>query len=59
MTSRPNMHIDGVQNTQQRETPGNAINDDLFTGGEELIDDSAQEQEMNQRPSYQIHETVR
>jgi hypothetical protein len=41
------MHIDGVQNAQQRETPGNAINDDLFTRGEELIDDGAQEQEMN------------
>lgn len=38
---RPEIDIDGVEETEKRETPGDAIDDDFLSIGEELVDDGA------------------
>ena len=45
------MDVYGVQNAKERETPGNAINNNLFATGKELIDNGAKKQQMYQRPA--------
>ena len=44
------MHVDRIEDGEEGEAPGDAVDDDALAGGEELVDDRAQEQEMDQRP---------
>ena len=43
----PKVHIGGIEKTQERETPGNAINNHLFPFRGELIDDGAQQEKVD------------
>lgn len=44
----PNFHIGGIENSQKRKMPGDSINNDFLSFREELVDDGAQEEEVNQ-----------
>ena len=46
----PEVDVDGVQDRKQGESPANAIDDDLLATLEELVDDSPEEKEVNERP---------
>jgi len=46
----PQVDINGVQDTKKSETPGDMVDDDVFSIGEELIDDSSQQKEVDQGP---------
>jgi hypothetical protein len=50
MLMSPEIYVDGVENSQEREAPGDAIDDDLFSGGEELVDDCGEEEKVDKRP---------
>jgi len=34
----PEIYVDGVEETEEGEPPGNTINNDAFASGEELVD---------------------
>ena len=44
------MDIDGIEDSEEREAPGNTVNDDTLALREELIDNCAEEEQMNERP---------
>jgi len=50
VSSGKDVGVDALENQQQREAPADAINNCPFAGGEELVDDVSQEEEMNQGP---------
>jgi len=50
MLSPPNIHIDTRQNSQQRESPANPIDNRVFRPREELVYDVPEKQNMDQRP---------
>lgn len=37
----PDVHIDGVEDSQKREAPRDAVNDDTLAGREELVNNGA------------------
>lgn len=47
----PKVDVDGVQNSQEREAPGNRIDNDMLAIGEELVDDSSKKQNVDERPN--------
>ena len=52
MVVGPNGNKDGVEDGEEREPPGDSVDDDGFcVGGGELINDSAEEEQMDDRPS--------
>lgn len=51
MVGSPEIDVDCVENAEEREPPGDAVNDDSLASGEELIDNGPKEQEMNDRPT--------
>ena len=46
----PYIYVDGVQDSEEREPPADAVNDDLLSALKELVDDSSEQQKMNERP---------
>ena len=46
----PDVDVDHVQDGEEREPPANAVNDDLLAALKELVDDSSEEKEMDERP---------
>ena len=44
----PRLHIDGIEKSQERETPGDPIDDDFLSFRSKLVDDGTQEEEMDQ-----------
>ena len=46
----PEVDVDGVQDGEEGKTPGDAVDDDLLSAIEELVDDGSEEQEVNERP---------
>jgi len=46
----PKIDVDGVQDDEKGETPGDTIDDDPFSSIAELVDDRTQEKKVNQRP---------
>ena len=46
----PKIHINGIENTQESETPGYSVDDDPFSFRGELVEKRAQKEEVNQRP---------
>jgi hypothetical protein len=46
----PKINVDGIENGQEREPPGDTIDDNALSLGEELVDDSTEEEEMYKRP---------
>jgi hypothetical protein len=50
MIRSPKVDINGIENTQERKTPSNTIDNDPFAFRSKLVDDGAQEEQMDQRP---------
>jgi len=50
MMASPKIDVDGIENSQKGETPRNTIDNDMFSLGEELVDDGPKQENMNQRP---------
>jgi hypothetical protein len=50
MMASPKIDVDGIENSQKGETPRNAIDNDMFSLGEKLVDDGPKQENMNQRP---------
>jgi len=50
MMASPQVYVNSIEDTEQGETPGNVVNDDSLSKREELEDDGAQEQEVNEGP---------
>jgi len=48
VTVSPKSHIDGIENSQKRETPGDSIDDDFLSFRGKLVDDGTQEEDMDQ-----------
>lgn len=46
----PEIYVDGVNDAEEREVPGNAIDDDAFALGSKLVNDSSQEKRMDDSP---------
>lgn len=46
----PEVDVDGVQDGEEGEAPGDAVDDDLLSAIEELVDDGSEEEEVNKRP---------
>lgn len=51
MTSCPAIHIDGVENTKERESPGDSIYDRAFSSREELVDNGSKQEQVNDSPA--------
>jgi len=47
---RPEIDVDGVEDGEEGETPRNGVYDNHLSGREELIDDSAEKEDMDERP---------
>jgi hypothetical protein len=48
MIRSPKVDKNGIENTEERKTPRNSIDNDPFAFRSKLIDDGAQEEQMNQ-----------
>ena len=48
VTSSPRPHIDGLENSQKRETPRDPVDNDFLSFRGKLVDDGTQEEEMDQ-----------
>jgi hypothetical protein len=46
----PQVDIDGIQDSEKREAPRYAIDDDGFSRREELVNDSEKEEKVDERP---------
>lgn len=46
----PDVNVDGVEDAKEREAPGDGVNDHALSGREELVDDCAEKEQMNERP---------
>lgn len=49
----PEVDVDGIENTEERESPGNSVDDNSFSIGEELVDDGAEEEKVNNGPNQE------
>jgi hypothetical protein len=47
---RPKVNVDASENGEQWETPTNTVNDSALAAGEELVDDIAEKEEMDESP---------
>ena len=56
MIGGPEVDIDGIEDAEEREPPGNAIDDYFFACREELVDDCAQEEDMDEGPVEGVSE---
>ena len=50
MVGGPEVDVDGVEEREEREAPGDTVNDDSLAVVEELVDDGSEKQEVNERP---------
>ena len=46
----PNVDVDGVEDGEEREPPADAVDDDLLSALKELVDDGAEEKEVDEGP---------
>ena len=46
----PDVHVDGVEDSEEGKAPADAVNYDLLAAIEELVDDGAEKEEVNERP---------
>jgi len=53
MVVRPDVDVDGVEDGQQGEPPGDAVDDDALAGGEELVDDISEEKDVDDGPNVE------
>jgi len=50
VAARPDVDVDGVEDDEQGEAPVDGVNDNLLAGFEELVDDGAEEKEVDNGP---------
>lgn len=50
VTARPYVDIDGVEDGEQGETPSDAVDDDGFAGVGELVEEHAEEEQVDECP---------
>lgn len=46
----PEVDVDGVEETQESEPPRNSVDDDTLALGEELVDNSPKQKDVNNGP---------
>lgn len=46
----PKVNVDCIQNTEERESPRDTLDDDVVSSLLELVDDGTEEEEVNDRP---------
>lgn len=46
----PQVRVNDIEDTEQSKAPRDAVNDGALAAGEELVDDRAEEQEVDERP---------
>ena len=46
----PEVDVDGVEDAEEGKPPADAVNDDLLAALKELVDDGAEEQEVDEGP---------
>ena len=46
VVASPKVDVDGIEHSEQGKAPGNSVDDDAFSVGEELVDDGAQEEQV-------------
>lgn len=46
----PDVNVDGVEDAEEGEAPGDGVDDHALAGREELVDDCAEKEQMNERP---------
>lgn len=46
----PDVDVNGVEDAKEREAPGDGVDDHALSGREELVDDCAEKEQMNERP---------
>ena len=46
----PEVDVDGVEDAEESKPPADAVNDDLLAALKELVDDGAEEQEVDEGP---------
>jgi hypothetical protein len=51
MAVGPGVNVDGVEYGEEWEAPRDAVDDDTLAIREELVDDGAEHQEMDERPA--------
>lgn len=44
------MDVDGVEDAEERKIPGHAIDENTLPGGEELVDECSEKEQMNKGP---------
>lgn len=49
----PDIHVDRVQDEEEREAPGDTVDDRLLALREELVDDVAEQEEVDNRPDVE------
>lgn len=50
VAAAPKVDVNGIQYNEQRETPGNAVDNDMLARSEELVNDSSEKKEVDQSP---------
>jgi hypothetical protein len=48
------MHVYGIQDAKEREAPRNSIDDYFLARGGELVDDSTQKKQVDERPKSTV-----
>ena len=51
----PNVYINRIENCKQWEAPGNSVNNYAFSLREELINNSPEQEEMDERPVFEVN----
>ena len=51
MVGSPETDVDGVEDAEEWEPPGDAVNDDTLASGEELVDNGPKKQDMDDGPT--------
>ena len=59
MVRGPQVHVDGVKDREEREAPGDALDDAAVTILGELVDDGAEEEQVDQRPVGRLRFSLR
>lgn len=50
IVTSPEIDVEGVEDTKEREPPGDTVNDNKLASGAELVDDGPKKQEMDDGP---------
>jgi hypothetical protein len=51
MVTSPQVDVDSIEDTEEREAPGDTVNDGTLATGEELVNDGAEKENVDQRPN--------